>query len=76
MARVNIYLPDELAEEARAAGLNVSNVAQDALRRQLAGRQTSAWLERVRGLEPTGVTHEQALDAIDATRDEAGDRFG
>ncbi len=31
MARVNVYLPDELAREARAAGLNISRVAQEAL---------------------------------------------
>ena len=58
MARVNVYLPDELAEEARAAGLNVSNITQDALRRELAARRTSEWVARVSKLAPTGVTHD------------------
>ena len=36
MARVNITVPDELYDEARSAGLNVSRVAQDAIRAELA----------------------------------------
>lgn len=71
-----MYLPDELAEDVRRAGLNVSNITQDALRRELAGRQTTAWLERVRKLRGTGVTHAQVLEVLDAVRDESGDRFG
>ena len=31
MARVNIYLPDDLARRAREADLNVSGIAQEAL---------------------------------------------
>ena len=75
MARVNIYLPDDLADEARSAGLNVSNVAQDALRRELANRATSAWVERVMSLPPLSpaVAHAAVLEAIDATREEMGE---
>ena len=36
MARVNITVPDELYDKARSAGLNVSRVAQDAIRAELA----------------------------------------
>ncbi len=36
MARANITMPDELFEQARAAGLNISRVAQDAVRAELA----------------------------------------
>ena len=36
MARANITMPDELYEQARAAGLNISRVAQDAVRAELA----------------------------------------
>jgi post-segregation antitoxin (ccd killing protein) len=36
MARVNITMPDELYSEARDAGLNISRVAQDAVRAELA----------------------------------------
>ena len=35
MARVNVYLPDDLAAEVRASGLNVSQVTQEALRAAL-----------------------------------------
>lgn len=74
MARVNVYLPDDLAEEARAAGLNVSNITQDALRCQLAARRTSAWVARITELPPTGVAHEQVIEALDAVREEMGTR--
>lgn len=73
MARVNVYLPDELAEEARAAGLNVSNITQEALRRELTGRRTSAWLGKVSRLPRSGVTHDEVLHALDDARAEAGD---
>ena len=36
MARVNITMPDELYNEAKGAGLNISRVAQDAVRAELA----------------------------------------
>ena len=38
MARTNISLPDELLAAARAAGLNVSELARDALADELARR--------------------------------------
>lgn len=44
MARVNVYLPDELAARAREKGLNMSALAR--------------------------VEHDDALTALDATRDE------
>ncbi len=36
MSRVNITMPDELYQEAKRAGLNISRVAQDAVRAELA----------------------------------------
>ena len=72
MARVNVYLPDELIEEARAAGLNVSSVAQRALRQELTLHRSDEWLERVKGLPRTSVEHSQAVDAIDAARSDLG----
>ena len=71
MARVNIYLPEELAREAKAAGLNISRVAQEALRAELASRRTSDWLDGILRLPPTGVTHEQVIAALDEARREA-----
>ncbi len=72
MARVNVYLPDELAAEARAAGLNVSRLAQVALRLELVQRQGDDWLRRVRRMPSTSVTHEEALAALTAARDDLG----
>ena len=74
MARVNVYLPDELAAAARAAGINVSNLAQEAIRQELARRSTDAWLDRVARLRRTRVSHRAALDAVDTARDEFGER--
>jgi len=70
MARMNVYLPDELAEEARAAGLNVSGLTQEAVRRALAVSRTDEWLEDVARLARTGVTHDAVLAAIGEARDD------
>lgn len=72
MARVNVYLPDDLAEAARAADLNVSAITQDALRAELAARHRRAWLDDVRRLPPTGISHDVALAALDDAREELG----
>ena len=74
MARVNIYLPDDLAAEAKAAGLNVSQVAQEALRHEVRQRQIGEWVARVRKRAPTSVKHEQVIEALYAVRDEMGTR--
>ncbi|MGQ0483068.1 MAG: type II toxin-antitoxin system CcdA family antitoxin [Pseudonocardia sp.] len=68
MARVNIYLPDELAESARAAGLNISALAQAAITAELSQNATDAWLAEL----PTQrrVSHDQAMAALDAARTE------
>ena len=70
MARINVYLPDDLARKARAARLSVSNITQAALRRELGAHSTSEWLTRIGRLPATRVTHEQVLTAIDAAKDE------
>ncbi len=70
MARVNVYLPDKLAEEARAAGLNVSNLTQEAVRRALAANRTDDWLNEIATLRPTGATHETVADAVTAAKDD------
>lgn len=45
MARVNITIPDELLEQARAAGLNVSRLAAAALAEELDRRARIAALD-------------------------------
>lgn len=71
MARVNIYLPDDLAEAGRAAGINVSAVTQRALRRELESRATDAWLASL-GTEESDIAHEDVLAALDEAREELG----
>jgi post-segregation antitoxin (ccd killing protein) len=74
MARVNVYLPDDLAAAARAAGLNVSGITQAALTAALAERDTNRWLDSIARMHSTGVTHDQALAAVHAAREEMGSR--
>ena len=72
MARLNVYVPDELAERARTAGLNVSALTQAAIAAELRRRGTDAWLASV----PTAaqpVSHETAMAALDAARAELGE---
>jgi len=73
---MNIYLPDELAAEAREAGLNLSAVTQEAVRRSLAARSTDAWLATLRPAPAHRVAHAGALDALDAVREEPPTRHG
>jgi post-segregation antitoxin (ccd killing protein) len=74
MARMNIYLPDDVAAEARAAGLNISALARAAVEAELARSSTDEWLERVLALVPTSVSHEEAIEALDAAREDFGAR--
>lgn len=69
MARLNVYVPDDLAERARAHGLNVSALTQAAIKAELENSATEAWLDR---LEPrsTGARHGDVLAALDAAREE------
>ncbi len=76
MARINVYLPDELARQARAAGMSVSSITQAALRRELGARNTAEWLSRLARLPAIKLTHEQVLSALDAEREEFGDHDG
>jgi post-segregation antitoxin (ccd killing protein) len=70
MARVNVYLPDDLADEVRAADINVSAVSQAALREALAARQVDAWLDEVGRLPSAGVAQTQVQAAVAAAKDE------
>ncbi len=70
MARVNVYLPDDLAAEARAAGLNVSGLTQAAIRDALAARRVDEWLDDVAALRPLGVSAGAVAAAVAAAKDE------
>lgn len=72
MARLNVYIPDELAERARNAELNVSALAQAAIADELQRRATDDWLESLPTPRAT-VPHRVALDALDEARSELAD---
>lgn len=68
-ARVNVYLPDDLAQRAKLAGLSISAVTQDALRSALAAAGTNAWLDRLDQRAGADVEHEHVLTAVDDARE-------
>lgn len=70
MSRVNVYLPDDLAAQAKAAGLNVSRLTQDALRQALAARRVDNWLDDVASMSPLDVSHDQVLEAVSGAKDD------
>jgi post-segregation antitoxin (ccd killing protein) len=77
VARINVYLPDDLATEAKKAGLNVSAVTQQALRRRLDARSTDAWLDNLAtDTAAARVPHDRVIEALDAARDEPPTRHG
>lgn len=71
MARLNVYVPDELAEQARSRGLNVSALTQAAIVEELERTSLSAWLDSL----PT-LSRSVDADAVKAALDEARDEFG
>lgn len=70
MARVNVYLPDDLAAAAKAAGLSVSSLTQQALRGALAAGRVDEWLDEVTTMQPLGITHDAVVDAVAGAKDE------
>lgn len=72
MTRVNVWVPDELAHQARSAGLNISAVTRAALAAELAGRATDAWLDSLPEPRGNGPSDEAVLRALDEARDEFG----
>lgn len=69
MARLNVYVPDDLARRAREAELNVSALTQSALVAALTPGVTDAWLAGLPA-KGQGVSHAQAMRALDEARDE------
>lgn len=71
MARLNVYVPDELAKRARELGLNVSALTQAAITAELDRHATDAWLATVPVRSPR-VSHDAAMAALDEARAEFG----
>lgn len=76
MARINVYLPDDLAEAARAADLNISSLTQAAIRRELERTELQDWIQAVSRRPRTGVTHDAVQEAVRAAREELGSTRG
>lgn len=76
MARLNVYLPDDLAERARAAKLNLSALTQSAVEAELSRRAGLEWLSRLADLPAPAVRvrHDEVIAAVDAAREELDDR--
>jgi hypothetical protein len=72
MARVNVYLPDDLAERAREAELNVSAITQAALANQLAARDMQWWLGSIVAFDPVDVAPDRVRSALDTARADFG----
>lgn len=70
MARVNVYLPDDLAAEAKAAGLNVSNLTQEALRSALSAIRVDEWLDNLGAMRPLGISRRAVASAVASAKDE------
>jgi post-segregation antitoxin (ccd killing protein) len=71
MARLNVYVPDDLAERARRAGLNISALAQAAILAELDKHATAAWLDALPH-PARRASHRAALTALDAARGDFG----
>ena len=71
MARLNVYVPDDLAERARRAGLNISALTRAAILAELDHHATAAWLDALpHPARP--ASHRAALTALDAARGDFG----
>lgn len=70
MPRVNVYLPDDLAEEAKKANLNISSLTQEAIRSALAAQTLRRWQHQVSELPSLGVSHAEVLEAVKTAKDE------
>jgi post-segregation antitoxin CcdA len=75
MARVNVYLPDELVSELREAGLNLSMVTRDAVHRELARWRTFGWLQRIsqQRLNTSRIPHDVVERALRERREPGAD---
>lgn len=67
MARVNVYLPDELALAVRPLDLNLSALVQAAVRQRLDTLRIDSWLSEL-ATQPTNRTgHRKTLAGLGRT---------
>jgi post-segregation antitoxin (ccd killing protein) len=72
MARLNVYVPDALADRARSAHINVSAVVQAALADELDRGATNTWLDAFPPLSGRR-SHDTAIEALEEARNEFGE---
>ena len=72
MVLVSLHLPDDLIEQARAAGLNMSMVAEDAIRDALYARAVNEWQDDLASLPPGGIDPAIVKEAVRSAKDEFG----
>ena len=72
MALVSLRLPDDLVEQARAADLDISGLARDAIRRVLDERAVNEWLDDLASLPSLGIDPAIVKEAVRAAKDEFG----
>jgi post-segregation antitoxin (ccd killing protein) len=70
MARVNVYLPDDVALAAREANLNISRLCRDAVEQALHAARQKAWFVALADREPIDVSPDEVLAAVRAAKDE------
>jgi hypothetical protein len=67
-----LHLPDDLVEQARAAGLNMSMLAEDAIRSALDARAVNEWLDDLASLPLGCIDPAIVKEAVRAAKDEFG----
>lgn len=72
MVLVSLHLPDDLVAEARAADLDISGLAQDAIRRALDVHAVNEWLDDLASLPCLGIDPAIVKEAVRAAKDEFG----
>jgi post-segregation antitoxin (ccd killing protein) len=69
VAKLEVEIPDELVAEARAKGVDVTSVTRRALQQAVSAQRIGTWLAS-RSRPSSRVSHDTALAALDAVREE------
>ena len=72
MVLVSLHLPDDLVEQAQAADLDMSQLAQDAIRRALDDRAVNEWLDDLASLPSLGIDPAVVKEAVRSAKDDFG----
>ena len=75
MAKLEVEIPDELVAEARAKGVDVTSVTRRALQKAVSTQRIGSWLTG-RSRPSSRVSHDTALGALDAVREELDSGLG